>query len=627
MKKISILFFVLIAFSIQAQELNEKKIKSSIKEVTVFIEGAQINREVSTDISSGISVLKFTNLSPFIDAKSLQVKTNADLYILSVNFQKNYLNKEKKSIQMTELETQIESLNAKIDLEKTHLSILKEELEFLKENRDIGGKNQALMLSNLKATADYYSQKLTHIKLKEIERNKQIKKLEKERKDLQMQKNTLFSDKDFPSGEIWVKVEAAKAQKAAFELNYLVENAGWLPSYDIKAKRIIDPIELIYKANVHQDTKVDWKDVKISFSSANPSSGGIAPELKPYFLNYNSTPPVYNKKFNEVSGQVISAEDGEAIPGASIVFQGTTIGTTSDMDGRYSLAIPANSGMLECSFVGMKKMAKRINNPTVNFRLETNYLSLDEMIVTGYSNTNRRVKSTAAKPTTIRIRGNSSMQKNFEAAPPPTFQVKNQTSFAFALENKYSLKSDNKTQTVVMSVSSVDAFYQYFSIPKIDKDAFLKAYIVDWEKLNLLEGEANLFFENTFIGKSVLDLRNAGDTLAISLGRDKNVQIKREKQKDSSSKQFIGNKKEEAKAWTITIKNNKQFPIHLILLDQVPVPTLDEIEFKLISKSGAKFNAETGELKWELHIEPLNSKLLDVKYSLKYPKNHSVILD
>jgi uncharacterized protein (TIGR02231 family) len=178
-----------------------------------------------------------------------------------------------------------------------------------------------------------------------------------------------------------------------------------------------------------------------------------------------------------------------------------------------------------------------------------------------------------------------------------------------------------------MNISSVDASYQYFAIPKIEKDAFLKAYVTDWEKLNLLEGEANLFFENTFIGKSVLDPRTAGDTLAISLGRDKNVQINRVKQKNSSSRQFIGNKKEEVKAWAINLKNNKTMPINIILLDQVPVPTMDEIEFKLIEKTGAKFNTQTGELNWVLKLDAQKDKKLQVKYSLKYPKNRNLILD
>lgn len=625
MKKISILFLFLIAFSTQAQEIKNKEVKSNITEVSVFIKGAQINRTANVQVENGETLLKFTALSPFVDAKSLQVKTKGDLSILSVNFQKNYLSKQIKSKEISKIQEQLKAIDKKIKLEQTYLNILHEELEFLKENRVIGGKNTTLTVSNFKEAAAFYSAKLTAIKLKEIERNETVEKLRKESSKINAQLQILSSDKDFPSGEIWVKIESDKTQNIDFKLNYMVENAGWLPSYDIKAKSIADPIEIVYKANVHQDTKVDWKNVKISFSSANPSSGGTAPELKPYYLNYNSRPPQYQQKFNEVSGQVISADDGQPLPGASLIFKGTTIGTTTDMDGMYSLSIPTNADLLECSFIGMKPMQKTINNSNVNFSLEPQALSLDEVAITaGYV---KPIRQRRAKSESMRIRGASSLENNYAPAPPPSSQIENQTSFAFQLDKKYSLKSDNKAQTVVMNISSVDASYQYFAIPKIEKDAFLKAYVTDWEKLNLLEGEANLFFENTFIGKSVLDPRTAGDTLAISLGRDKNVQINRVKQKNSSSRQFIGNKKEEVKAWAINLKNNKTMPINIILLDQVPVPTMDEIEFKLIEKTGAKFNTQTGELNWVLKLDAQKDKKLQVKYSLKYPKNRNLILD
>ena len=250
---------------------------------------------------------------------------------------------------------------------------------------------------------------------------------------------------------------------------------------------------------------------------------------------------------------------------------------------------------------------------------------LDEVVVTamGVSRENQSQDYDGG----IKIRGAASMNKKASALPPPSVQVENQTSFAFELEKKYSLKSDNKTQTVVMQEISLPASFQYFCIPKIDPDAFLMAYATDWEKLNLLEGEANIFFEDTYIGKTLLDVRLAGDTLNISLGRDKNVLVKREKQKDYSSKQFIGNKKEETKAWIVTLKNNKKQTIDLVLYDQIPVPTLEEIELQINQISGAKHNKETGELKWELRLAPLESKVLEIKYTLKYPKGNRLILD
>ena len=65
----------------------------------------------------------------------------------------------------------------------------------------------------------------------------------------------------------------------------------------------------------------------------------------------------------------------------------------------------------------------------------------------------------------------------------------------------------------------------------------------------------------------------------------------------------------------------------MVVLDQIPVPTLEEIELQIGKISGAKHNKETGELKWELTLAPLESKVLEVKYSLKYPKDRRLNLD
>jgi hypothetical protein len=96
----------------------------------------------------------------------------------------------------------------------------------------------------------------------------------------------------------------------------LVANAGWFPSYDIRAKNINEPVQLIYKANVKQDTKVDWTNVKLKFSSADPNVSGVAPKLQTYFLNYNTLPPTYKLTTNSVRGKVVDS-NGEPLPGAN----------------------------------------------------------------------------------------------------------------------------------------------------------------------------------------------------------------------------------------------------------------------------------------------------------------------
>ena len=254
MKTINILFLGLICMNLFSQEIVEKEVKTEVSEVTVFLEGAQIVRKKIVELPKGQTIIKFVGLSPFIDAKSVQVKAEGALTVLSVNHQQNYLDKIGKPIELTDLEKKLTLVEEKIKLENTYLIIIKEELSFLQENRNIGGKNEQVSVTNLQQASDFYSSKLTSLKMKEIERNKTLTTLNEQKDDLQNQIKLLTSKKNYPTGEILIKADAKQNGSYALELNYIVENAGWFPTYDIRAKNIDKPIQLIYKANVKQDT-------------------------------------------------------------------------------------------------------------------------------------------------------------------------------------------------------------------------------------------------------------------------------------------------------------------------------------------------------------------------------------
>ena len=623
MKKLPLILLLCLIFNkTYSQEIIEKKITTSVNEVTVFLEGAQITRKKTIEIKQGKTILKFSDLSPFIDAKSVQVKADGNITVLAVNHQQNFIEKLDKQQKLFDLENKLKEVDDKIMLERTYLQILTEELAFLKENRNIGGKNQELSVLNLKDASIFFGTKLTELKIKEIERNNTLKNLNKERSDLTNQINTISGKKEFPNGEILVKVDAKNSSNVSFELSYVVENAGWFPTYDIRAKNVNEPVELIYKANVKQDTKISWDNVKLNLSSANPNISGVAPELKTYFLNYNTRPPVYNRATNEVRGVVLD-EYNNPLPGATVIVKGTTIGTSTDFDGKYSLTIPNNESSLTFSFIGFISQTKPIQSEVMNIMLEEDSATLDEVVVVGYGTTKKNKsisKALQGKVSGVQIRGASSLAI-------PTVQNENQTTIDFEIKTPYTIKSDNKSYSVDIDAYNLSAFYQYYCVPKIDKDAFLIANITNWEKYNLLEGEANIFFEGTYIGKTLLDVRYASDTLQISLGRDKNVNVKREKVNEFISKKFIGSKKEESRGWDISVKNNKSQRINMLIYDQVPVSTLEEIKIEVSEISGAKQDSESGEIKWEFTIDPNESKRFSLKYLVKYPKNRNLIIE
>ncbi len=638
MKKSILLLLGLTTLTLHAQEATEREVKSDVSEVTVYLENALETRKASVDVLPGKTMLKFTGMSPFIDAKSIQAKIDGDVTVMSVNHQQNFLNNPEESKQRTELLARIKEIDKKMDLESMYLSIISEDLEFLKENRDLGG-TQSVLITTVKEGADFFSARLTALKLKELERTNGMAALNKERETLMSQLNKKGEEKVWATGEILVLVEAKKPVTLKSEISYIISNASWYPSYDIRANNITDPLEIVYKANIRQDSKCDWKNVKLKLSSYNPTVSAVAPELKTYYLGYNTKPPVYQQDLSSVSGSITDL-NGEPIPSVSVRVKGSNVATISNLRGYYSITLPANMRELEFSMVGYNKITRTVSNETLNIAMSENQQALQEVMVTAYGASGKRAVDIAdlknhqvvledalqgrmagvdLQSSKVKIRGVSSI--------PQQERVEKAISVDFDIKTPYTVLSDNKVVTVDMDRLSLPVNYQYFAVPKISKDVFLNAQVQDWEKYSFLEGEANVFFEDTYVGKTILNIGTASDTLSISLGRDKKIAVNREKVKEYMTKQFMGSKNVETRDWKTTVRNSRPEKITLVLLDQVPVSMNAEIEIGHETTPDAKLNPETGEIRWESVLNSGQNKVFDLKYTVKYPKNSRIYIE
>jgi uncharacterized protein (TIGR02231 family) len=173
---------------------------------------------------------------------------------------------------------------------------------------------------------------------------------------------------------------------------------------------------------------------------------------------------------------------------------------------------------------------------------------------------------------------------------------------------------------------SLPASYEYLAIPKVEMSCFLMARVAGWNSLNLIDGTANVYFGNTYIGESQLQTRFMGDTLELSLGRDSKVLVSRQKVIDRSLKSFLGSKKKESFVYEIQIKNNQKVPVTVKLQDQVPISQLSEIDVEILDISGADLNETNGKLQWMPTILPGESKRYKVSFEVKYPKNMDITI-
>ena len=207
---------------------------------------------------------------------------------------------------------------------------------------------------------------------------------------------------------------------------------------------------------------------------------------------------------------------------------------------------------------------------------------------------------------------------------PRTAINQGMTETEFEIELPYTIPSDNKEYDVEIQQIELPTTFAYYTAPKFDKDAFLLAQITGWHKYNLLPGNANLYYKETYVGSSFINTSSTLDTLEISLGRDKDIVVERKKVDEFNKTTTSGKYKKTTLGLEVTIRNKKSVPINIKLIDQVPISANKEITVTLEETSGAQHNTETGELKWELRLEPGTSISKRFKYQVKYPKEKTI---
>jgi hypothetical protein len=616
-------------------QVKQQTVVSKIEKVTLYTNGAQVSRKANCTVVAGKTELLFSGISPDIDKQSIQVKGDGKFTILSVTHQINYLNEQTRRQEITKIDQQNYALLQKMTVERNLQAILVKEEQMLDKNQAIGSSNNGVKTVDLKEAVDFQRARLTDIYTKRLEIEANLQRLDSTIKKNNLQLKALLQPKNYHTSEILVTVQSTSQAAASFDVKYFIQKAGWYATYDVNVKDISHPIDLGFKANVYQNSGEDWKDVKLTISNGNPKENGVAPTLQPWYLRFGSVQSqALVEKQNEVSGRIFDAKDGSALPGVTVMIKGSRIGTSTDVNGDFALKLPNNASAIQMNYVGYEPKEMPISTGKMAVYLNQSTQVLSEVVVTGFSRGSGESddedryslkRSLSGSVSGIKVRGASSAPiSSIQLQTKETYQP---TSINYEIELPYTILNDGKTYAVDIKNISIPAIFEYVVVPKFEKDAFLKAKIVDWQDLNLIEGEINLFFEGAYLGKSILDVSNAGDTLNLSLGRDKSITVERKKLKEFTNKQFFSSNKTDNRAYEIIIRNNKQEAINIVVLDQFPIATTKEITVDEQEVSGGIVEADTKIINWKLQVEAKQEKKVMVKYSVKYPKNQMLVLE
>jgi uncharacterized protein (TIGR02231 family) len=348
MKKVMLSLFVALIFNAQAAE--KEVVKAQITEVTVYAQGAQLFQKANYSIKPGISEVIIEGISPYIDQNSLQVKATGSVVILDSKyslFQPAHAVVNEAAIPL-KIRREIRQVEDSLKMLGFDLLEIQDEIDVLTTAKSIIANNGTLRnqgkvtdsLNLLKQAVEYYSSKVLEINKKILALRK--RKVEREAKktslDERLQKlreyqenNGIQPENDEPIHRITVTLSAKEIATGKLTISYLVENAGWVPRYDLRSDGMTSKINLTYKAQVFQNSGLDWENVRLNISTNNPYQNKTKPSLDPWYIDYNNYRVQVQQKAN-AKARMAEIAEADAAPMAysnSLSLNNVNLGKTS----------------------------------------------------------------------------------------------------------------------------------------------------------------------------------------------------------------------------------------------------------------------------------------------------------
>jgi uncharacterized protein (TIGR02231 family) len=339
--------WVLGGIIFQAGATEKEIVKSTLTEVTVYSQGAQLHHKANFNVKIGVTEIIVEGISPFIDARSIQVKATGNVVILDSKFSTYYPQptavsvdgvplKIKKDIKL--LEDSLKTLAFDIQEIQDEIDVLNATKNILTNNGVIRGQGKVNdSLNLLKQAVDYYSLKMVELNKKLLALNKKKQeRMEKKRgmddrlqayRNYENNGNYNPQENIKPIPRVTITVSSKELVTGKLNLSYVVSNAGWTPYYDLRSEASTGKLSLTYKAQVYQNTDLDWNEVKLNISTNNPRANKTKPELNPWYIDYTAYRQVTEKK-----SKMEYLSETNAIPQAAFNQGFTLNNTTFDSD-------------------------------------------------------------------------------------------------------------------------------------------------------------------------------------------------------------------------------------------------------------------------------------------------------
>jgi len=585
MRKQGFISAILVFLCLQMSLADEETV-GTISNVIVYRGQARVTRAIELELPAGGSQIVVQKLPDAIVSESLYAQVRGGATVSSVRYREQAV-KEDTREEVKQLDAEIEKVQtmrrhaeAKRELIFSHINALGKLVDFTvaAENKDLN--RGILQFEPLQKIIEFKETKHTEHNEEVLKLDDEIHELQKQLELLQRKREELSAGRSRTEREAVLLVNNPETGKVVIELNYLVNEASWLPQYNLRADSEQTTVFIEYNAVIHQASGEDWNDVALSLSTAQPTTAAVAPGLEP--MEVRVVPSVPQQTW-EVKGEL--------------------------QEEKVQLGVPASRGYRDLTgqFQQLQKSRSEMARKGKAAQQELNVTAVGNQMMELMADKKAVQEIQTAARIFVRTEG---------------------VSVTYALAGPITMPSRSDQQLANIAIFKTKGDFIMLATPLLTDYVYLQADIVNDSDVIMLAGPTSMYRNGEFVGKGSIELVTIGEKFTAGFGVDSQIKILREF-KDKKIETLWGNRVE-SYDYRLAINNYKNTKVKLRLLERIPYTEdekLEIINFKTDASLSTdpeylRTDRQKGILRWDLNLEPNTTgpkaTIVTYSYAMKY---------
>ncbi|MFT3787067.1 MAG: mucoidy inhibitor MuiA family protein [Tepidisphaeraceae bacterium] len=586
-----------------------------IDAVTVYRGQAMVTRVIDVPGQHGLTELVVGDLPGHVLPTSLFAEADAGVQVRSVLYRERTVEDDVRA-GVREIDDAIAELNLKLAEVERAKAVLQQNADYLNKLEAFTATTANVELSKGVLNADTLQKLSEFVFSKREALAKQSLAAEQQGNDLRKQielqqrkRAEITQGASRVAREAVLVVDVQNNAAGEVRMNYLVDQAGWEPSYTINATAGKEDVSLLYQAAITQMSGEDWTDVKMTLSTATPSVVARAPKLEPLALALTRAQPEAAAAVDELR---------------AIQDRRRDVAKNYASNNSLNLAGSAITGGL-ANQPGQQQQAQGGGS----------FNSFNNGDVSQYLRTAQRENEKGANKVAGEAQVFELKTKDADAARAVSRVDAETVTVSYSLPNRTSLPSRSDQQLVGIATMPVKAQFYKVAAPVLTPYVYNEASIRNTSPQVLLAGPAVSYLNGEFVGHGELPTVAIGETFTAGFGIDHSLRASRELLSKTESQQ--GGNTIAKFEYTLRVENFSDAPAKVRLTDRIPMadgaalkPTMADSSVPVSTDPDYQAGpAKKGILRFDIDAAPQTSgtKATTVKYSLtlEYERQMQII--